>query len=117
MSSVKNRTWLEVFRVESWSAQGSRCRYCRDRLTRGEATTEHLLAKSRGGTDARHNIAASCQPCNSAKGAMSEHAFKRLVKGCSGHAPFAIRMAALRLRLNLRIEMACARVEGCVKGW
>lgn len=32
-----------------------------------EMTIEHIIPKALGGTDATHNLAISCEPCNTAK--------------------------------------------------
>lgn len=45
------------------------CAYCGDSL--GEATIDHILAKSSGGTDARINLVPACKRCNEMKGSMS----------------------------------------------
>lgn len=42
---------------------GQVCRYCGGKAT----TTDHLIPKSKGGTDAMSNLVACCQPCNSGK--------------------------------------------------
>ena len=43
----------------------NRCQYCgsRDRLT-----LDHVLPRSRGGTDSWENLVAACVPCNNRKG-------------------------------------------------
>ena len=44
------------------------CWACRCELTRGTATVDHLVPKSRGGKDAPSNFALACKPCNSKRG-------------------------------------------------
>lgn len=42
---------------------GNRCRYCG-----GNADgTDHVVPKSKGGSDAARNLVAVCRPCNSSK--------------------------------------------------
>ena len=46
---------------------GRRCFYCDVELTDGRSpTVEHLLSKSRGGSDDLANLALACKPCNQA---------------------------------------------------
>lgn len=43
---------------------GYRCRYCG-----GEASeADHVIPKSKGGSDAAENLVASCRSCNASKG-------------------------------------------------
>ena len=45
-----------------------RCAYCQRRLSRPEATFDHVLPRSRGGTARWENIVLACMPCNQRKG-------------------------------------------------
>ncbi|MEU0245146.1 HNH endonuclease [Streptomyces sp. NPDC006235] len=54
-------------RAEIFAAYGGTCAYC-------DAPAEHLdhvVALSRGGADAAHNLLPACAPCNLSKGAKS----------------------------------------------
>ncbi len=51
-----NRT---LFRRDDYS-----CLYCGKRCTRQELTRDHVLPKSRGGTDRWENVVAACKRCN-----------------------------------------------------
>jgi 5-methylcytosine-specific restriction endonuclease McrA len=55
-------------------AANYRCEYCKTsaRLTGMPLIMEHILPRSLGGTDDRHNLAASCYRCNEFKGAKTE---------------------------------------------
>ncbi|MDB5612081.1 MAG: transporter [Bradyrhizobium sp.] len=62
--SKTRRRWL-------WKNGFRRCYYCNMRLQwRGKhaLTADHLIPRSRGGTDRRKNLVAACYPCNQAKG-------------------------------------------------
>lgn len=48
---------------------GGRCVHCECALDCGNFHVDHLLAIARGGSDHDDNLAASCPPCNLAKGA------------------------------------------------
>ena len=54
------------------------CRYCGLALTRGEATVEHLVPRSKGGKDVRGNFDVTCYDCNVNKGDLSEQEFLAL---------------------------------------
>ena len=47
------------------------CRYCGRRVRRS-ATLDHVLPRSRGGTDAPENVVLACRQCNEAKGARTQ---------------------------------------------
>jgi 5-methylcytosine-specific restriction endonuclease McrA len=47
---------------------GFRCQYCAKRLVPAQLTLDHIMPRSRGGTDDPENLAASCIPCNQRKG-------------------------------------------------
>lgn len=50
-------------------AANYRCEYCKtsSRLTGMPLIMEHILPRALGGTDERHNLAASCYRCNEFK--------------------------------------------------
>lgn len=50
--------------------QSWRCHWCGWRLTELTVTRDHLIPRSRGGSNRRDNIVASCAGCNGAKGDM-----------------------------------------------
>ncbi|MEQ1802454.1 MAG: HNH endonuclease [Gammaproteobacteria bacterium] len=52
-------------------AQGSRCFFCDDPLPKGQASVEHLLASSKGGSNADENCVACCKAVNSLFGSMT----------------------------------------------
>lgn len=52
-----------------------RCHYCGEPLNRYNFQVDHRIPKDRGGTDELENLVASCQPCNSSKGARNDAEF------------------------------------------
>jgi 5-methylcytosine-specific restriction endonuclease McrA len=65
-----------------WAAQGGRCAYCQapmgvtlGRPGAGDATWDHVVPRSRGGTSAATNLVLACWACNSAKGSMTQDEF------------------------------------------
>lgn len=52
-----------------WDKCGGRCHYCGCALHPfWTFTVDHLVPKSRGGTNALDNLVAACPACNTAKG-------------------------------------------------
>ena len=47
---------------------GWKCRYCRCVLTTVNATVDHIVPRSRGGSGHPSNLAACCRLCNDSKG-------------------------------------------------
>lgn len=60
-------------------AQGNKCFFCSAPLSRADATVEHLLASSRGGTNSDDNCVACCKSINTLLGSMS---LKEKIKVC-----------------------------------
>jgi len=61
---------------------GYRCYYCAADLRRPcvQATLDHRLPRSRGGTDQRSNLVPACLACNHAKGAQTVAEFRERVR-------------------------------------
>jgi hypothetical protein len=49
---------------------GLRCHYCDYLMTYKEAQVDHILAQSRGGTDAPSNLVLACDRCNALKSSL-----------------------------------------------
>lgn len=47
---------------------GPRCWICGRRLTMITATLDHVIPRSKGGTNALRNLRLACSPCNSERG-------------------------------------------------
>jgi hypothetical protein len=61
--STQWRKRLSILSRDNW-----RCVFCDGDLTVLRATLDHLLPRSRGGTNDARNLAAACGPCNRRKG-------------------------------------------------
>ncbi|RZM79535.1 HNH endonuclease [Leptolyngbya iicbica] len=48
---------------------GGTCIYCRGQFPQSQLTIEHLIPRSRGGSNALHNLRLACFPCNNQRGA------------------------------------------------
>lgn len=48
--------------------QKGKCIWCQKDFPRHKLTLEHLIPRSKGGTDAWYNLAAACSPCNNKRG-------------------------------------------------
>jgi len=56
--------------------QMGRCYYCREKIDSMNATEDHKLPKSRGGSNVWQNVVAACWTCNTQKGAMTAEEFR-----------------------------------------
>lgn len=70
--------------------QGNRCFFCRDPIPEGEASVEHLVAMSNGGTKEDENCVVCCKAVNAAL----------------GNLPIKAKLQAV---LNQRSRFACPR--------
>jgi hypothetical protein len=70
-------------------AQGNKCFFCRRLMATGEASVEHLLGQSHGGTSADANVVACCRSVNALFGAMTVKEKLRVVLEQEGrfHCP------------------------------
>jgi hypothetical protein len=60
-SNLPRRT---VFERDGW-----RCSYCDTEITMETGHADHVIPRSRGGSDDLSNLVAACAPCNLSKGA------------------------------------------------
>lgn len=60
------------------------CIYCHRELTMKEATLEHKQPLSRGGTNAKENLAIACKKCNYSKNNKTEEEFRGYLKNAVG---------------------------------
>jgi 5-methylcytosine-specific restriction endonuclease McrA len=51
-----------------WKAQKGLCNWCKQKVKEKEATIDHLVPRSRGGSNKRENLVMSCIDCNSKRG-------------------------------------------------
>jgi HNH endonuclease len=67
-----------VSRVEDiWERDGGHCVWCSREAWPRDRTVEHLLPRSRGGTDAADNLLPACRSCNRARRSQSAAAYAR----------------------------------------
>lgn len=63
------KTYPSEKRFERLVAQyGETCHYCGETLTRFTFTRDHIVPRSKGGSNKRRNKVAACQKCNHEKG-------------------------------------------------
>lgn len=106
-----DRVFVRMYREEALSGQKMKCVFCHERITRANATADHLVARSRGGRTERKNIRAACKPCNSAKSNGKPTWFRDVLHGTG--IPLGDRgltAAWVRFRLNRRLEKAERRI-------
>ncbi len=49
-----------------------KCAYCGEKLRKKDVDVDHIVPKSRGGSNQVNNLTASCSHCNRQKGAMDD---------------------------------------------
>lgn len=101
--------WLKVYRREALARQGGACCYCFEPMSQKQATADHRVPKKHNGPVSRENIVAACQPCNCAKGSMTEQKFKKLIR-MPGSNHLGMAMAIFRYRLWKRTRQAEERI-------
>jgi 5-methylcytosine-specific restriction endonuclease McrA len=52
------------------------CFYCGKALSRRRATKDHVIPRSKGGSNTQKNIVDACRKCNSEKGCLSIEEFR-----------------------------------------
>ncbi len=59
----------ELRKSRWWSHQIDRgvCHYCQTKITRGQATMDHVIPLSRGGFTTKSNVVVACKECNNKK--------------------------------------------------
>lgn len=103
--------WRKIHREDARRRQGGRCAYCDSEMALAETTADHVVPIRSGGTTRAGNIKAACQPCNRAKGHMTEQRFKKLVRTRPVHGtPWWIANAFVRLAINRMADAACKRI-------
>lgn len=110
----RDAKWTRMFRVEAWIEQRGKCGYCHEPITRAAATADHRHPIIRGGSTTRHNIKAACDPCNKAKGNMTEGEFLKAIKNPQPGSSIHIWLAWSRRRIWLATERVCKRIERMV---
>lgn len=105
-----DRMYARMYRGDALADQKMRCVYCKERITRSNATADHLVPRAAGGKTTRKNIKAACQPCNSAKGSMSEGLFRDMLHAPRIPSGIGRACAWVRFQLNRRTEKAERRI-------
>lgn len=68
LNRVNKRWKAPKFRKKVlFNRDGWKCQYCSTKLTRDEATIEHIMPSSRGGHTTWRNCVTACKPCNKRK--------------------------------------------------
>jgi hypothetical protein len=114
MKRVSDQRWIRVACDDALVKQGYRCKYCKSRLSRSEATADHYRARARHGTNSKDNIVAACLRCNQAKGSMHGDHFLCLIKKDSAGTPYRIRVCSALRRIELESQRAQKRILALV---
>lgn len=52
------------------------CYYCGKQVSRQKVTVDHVVPRSKGGSNSSRNKVDACRPCNEAKGSLSIEEFR-----------------------------------------
>lgn len=77
------------------------CHYCGKKLRREQATVDHVIPKSKGGSNNSSNFVLSCAPCNTSKG--------------SGEAPGAPHVSPKPPAYEEKFKAACLQTTSLSK--
>lgn len=58
---------IKFSRENVYARDHGKCQYCGGRLTRPEATYDHVIPRAQGGTTTWENVVICCVPCNQKK--------------------------------------------------
>ncbi len=102
-----DRMFARMYRSDSLADQKMRCVYCKERITRANATADHLTSRKDGGRTTKKNIKAACAPCNLAKGSRTDSWFRDILHSASiPLGNMGLTSAWIRFRFNRRVEKA-----------
>jgi 5-methylcytosine-specific restriction endonuclease McrA len=63
------------------------CFYCGKQLTPRKKTRDHIIPKSRNGSNKKYNIVDACRPCNQLKGSLDLQEFRAVMAYRHGLLP------------------------------
>lgn len=87
---MSNPTKHHRRRQRTYCLKNGICHWCGHHIPFKDSTMEHLLPKSKGGTNLIDNLALSCEAANSARGSMDEPP-EFVVKACKiNRKPLAV---------------------------
>lgn len=67
LHNVRRRRSVKFSREAIYLRDKGKCQYCGIKLTKSEATLEHVVPRSKGGKTMWINVVTSCFPCNQRK--------------------------------------------------
>ena len=59
---------IRFSRENVYARDNGKCQYCSRKITRAEATYDHVVPRAQGGRTGWDNIVIACVPCNQSKG-------------------------------------------------
>lgn len=105
-----DRMFARMYRSDALADQKMRCVYCKEKITRINATADHLISRKNGGRTTKKNIKAACLDCNLAKGSRDINQFRDILHGSLPLGNLRLTAAWIRFRMNRRVERAERRI-------
>ena len=65
---TRKKKKIKFSRENVYARDNGKCQYCQKRITRADATYDHVVPRSKGGKTTWDNIVISCVKCNQDKG-------------------------------------------------
>ena len=69
----------KIKRIKKWREQNGKCYYCRIALRCDEATYDHIIPQSKGGSEHYDNFVVACDKCNKKRGTIDFGIFCNIV--------------------------------------
>ena len=60
----ENRINIKLIRSRLFKKQNGKCHYCNKQLSHTKSTIDHIIPRSKGGTDTIDNFVVACYECN-----------------------------------------------------
>lgn len=111
-SKTAEREKIKKSRTEAFKRQKGFCFYCYEPITFLEATADHKIPKSKGGSNLEFNINAVCNACNQAKKDKSHSVYLKEIKSPNKEGDLELLLAWSRRKIWLKTHRSCKRIYG-----
>jgi 5-methylcytosine-specific restriction endonuclease McrA len=111
-SKIAEREKIKKGRTEALKRQNGFCFYCYEPITFLEATADHKIPKSKGGSNLEFNINAVCNACNQAKKDKSHAVYLKEIKLPNKNGDLELLLAWSRRKIWLKAHRSCRSIYG-----